>query len=177
MRCRQSGQFLLGHARHQSGYVHHPLPGSSCLTCGGVSGRTDHGHFSRWGRRVRSEYPVYFGRNATMSAAKRRGSAGMDRTSNAARILPQAVSPDFSYSWPGADRNGVVTHPVAVVSPAGASLDAPNGAQRRGTPPGTSPSPPKRLGTPTSVGTRGPRGPRNGSRQSRSRASTLRTPG
>ena len=36
---------------------------------------------------------MYFDRNATQSAAKRRGSGGMDRRSNAAWVLPQAVKP------------------------------------------------------------------------------------
>ena len=35
---------------------------------------------------------MYFDRNATQSAAKRRGSAGMHRRSNAAWVLPQAVN-------------------------------------------------------------------------------------
>ena len=58
------------------------------------------GQFSRWGRgarltrRVREEYRVYFDRNATQNAAKRSGSAGMDRRSNAAWVLPQAVQVD-----------------------------------------------------------------------------------
>ena len=39
---------------------------------------------ARLTRRVREEYRVYFDRNATQSAAKRRGSAGMHRRSNAA---------------------------------------------------------------------------------------------
>ena len=47
---------------------------------------------ARLTRRVREEYRVYFDRNATMSGAKRRGSAGMDRRSNAVWVLPQAVS-------------------------------------------------------------------------------------
>ena len=34
---------------------------------------------------------MYFDRNATQNAAKRSGSAGMDRRSNAARVSPQAV--------------------------------------------------------------------------------------
>ena len=34
---------------------------------------------------------MYFDRNATMSGANRRGSAGMDRRSNAAWVLPQAA--------------------------------------------------------------------------------------
>ena len=46
---------------------------------------------ARLTRRVREEYLVYFDRNATMSGAKRRGSAGMDRRPNAARVSPQAV--------------------------------------------------------------------------------------
>ena len=46
---------------------------------------------ARLTRRVREEYRVYFDRNATMSGAKRRGSAGMDRRSNAVWVLPQAV--------------------------------------------------------------------------------------
>ena len=49
--------------------------------------------------RVREEPPpgearVYFDRNATMSGAQRRGSAGMDRRSNAVWVLPQAVNPE-----------------------------------------------------------------------------------
>ncbi len=35
---------------------------------------------------------MYFDRNATMSGAQRRGSAGMDRRSNAVWVLPQAVN-------------------------------------------------------------------------------------
>ena len=46
---------------------------------------------ARLTRRVREEYLVYFDRNATMSGAKRRGSAGMDRRPNAAWVSPQAV--------------------------------------------------------------------------------------
>ena len=38
---------------------------------------------------------MYFDRNATQSAAKRRGSGGMDRRSNAAWVLPQAVKTRF----------------------------------------------------------------------------------
>ena len=34
---------------------------------------------------------MYFDRNATQNAAKRSGSAGMDRRSNAAWVLPQAA--------------------------------------------------------------------------------------
>ena len=37
---------------------------------------------------------MYFDRNATMSGAKRRGSAGMDRRPNAAWVSPQAVRAD-----------------------------------------------------------------------------------
>ena len=48
---------------------------------------------ARLTRRVREEYRVYFDRNATMSGAKRRGSEGMDRRSNAAWVSPQAVNP------------------------------------------------------------------------------------
>ena len=50
-------------------------------------------------RRVREEYLVYFDRNATMSGAKRRGSAGMDRRPSphrenwAAWVSPPAVRP------------------------------------------------------------------------------------
>ena len=40
---------------------------------------------------MREEYRVYFDRNATQSAAKRRGSGGMHRRSNAAGVSPQAV--------------------------------------------------------------------------------------
>ena len=46
---------------------------------------------ARLTRRVREEYRVYFDRNATQSAAKRRGSGGMHRRSNAAWVSPQAV--------------------------------------------------------------------------------------
>ena len=46
---------------------------------------------ARLTRRVREEYRVYFDRNATPSAAKRRGSGGMHRRSNAAWVSPQAV--------------------------------------------------------------------------------------
>ena len=70
------------------------------LTAGGETHvSAEVGQFSRWGRgarltrRVREEYRVYFDRNATQSAAKRRGSGGMDRRSNAAWVLPQAVKP------------------------------------------------------------------------------------
>ena len=47
---------------------------------------------ARLTRRVREEYRVYFDRNATPSAAKRRGSGGMHRRSNAAGVSPQAAS-------------------------------------------------------------------------------------
>ena len=47
---------------------------------------------ARLTRRVREEYRVYCDRNATQSAAKRRGSAGMHRRSNAAWVSPQAVN-------------------------------------------------------------------------------------
>ena len=52
---------------------------------------------ARLTRRVREEPPpgelarVYFDRNATQSAAKRRGSAGMDRRSNATWVSPPAA--------------------------------------------------------------------------------------
>ncbi len=69
-----------------------------------VSAEAGEAQFSRRGarltRRVREEPPpgelarVYFDRNATMSDAKRRGSAGMDRRQNAVRVPLQAV-------WPG----------------------------------------------------------------------------
>ena len=49
---------------------------------------------ARLTRRVREEYRVYSDRNATMSGAKRRGSAGMHRRSNAAWVSPQAVYSD-----------------------------------------------------------------------------------
>ena len=64
---------------------------------GGTHVSAEAGQFSRWGRgarltrRVREEYLVYFDRNATMSGAKRRGSAGMDRRPNAAWVSPQAA--------------------------------------------------------------------------------------
>ena len=47
---------------------------------------------ARLTRRVREEYRVYFDRNATQSAAKRRGSGGMHRRSNAAWVSLQAAS-------------------------------------------------------------------------------------
>ena len=54
---------------------------------------------ARLTRRVREEYRVYSDRNATMSGAKRRGSGGMDRRSNAAWVSPPAAHivnpPDF----------------------------------------------------------------------------------
>ena len=71
--------------------------------CGETRVSAEAGQFSRWGRgarltrRVREEPPpgelarVYFDRNATMSGAKRRGSAGMDRRPNAAWVSPPAV--------------------------------------------------------------------------------------
>ena len=74
-----------------------------CLTCGGVSGRTDHGHFSRWGG----------------------GSAGMDRTSNAARVLPQAARPARRHGGGRRpecardDRGGPVRSPLPRRRPAG----------------------------------------------------------
>ena len=46
---------------------------------------------ARLTRRVREEYLVYFDRNATQNGAKRSGSDGMDRRSNAAWVSPQAV--------------------------------------------------------------------------------------
>ena len=48
---------------------------------------------ARLTRRVREEYLVYFDRNATQNGAKRSGSAGMHRRSNAAWVPPQAVNP------------------------------------------------------------------------------------
>ena len=42
---------------------------------------------------ARALFPTMeFDRNATMSGAKRRGSAGMDRRLNAAWVLPQAAN-------------------------------------------------------------------------------------
>ena len=67
--------------------------------CGGTRVSAEVGQFSRWGRgarltrRVREEYRVYFDRNATMSGARRRGSGGMDRRSNAAWVSPPAAKP------------------------------------------------------------------------------------
>ncbi len=73
---------------------------------GGTRVSAEAGQFSRWGRgarltrRVREEPPpgelarVYSDRNATMSGAQRRGSAGMDRRLNAARVSSPVV-------WPG----------------------------------------------------------------------------
>ena len=61
-------------------------------------------------RRVREEYRVYFDRNATQSAAKRRGSAGMHRRSNAAWVSPQAASPD-PRADPGSGPDGRTGHP------------------------------------------------------------------
>ena len=54
---------------------------------------------ARLTRRVREEYRVYFDRNATQNGAKRSGSAGMDRRSNAAWVSSPAVSID----WPRID--------------------------------------------------------------------------
>ena len=80
---------------------------------GGTRVSAEAGQFSRWGRgpvlpvgvrltrRVREEPPpgelarVYFDRNATMSGAKRRGSAGMDRRPNAAWVSSPAVQPGW----------------------------------------------------------------------------------
>ena len=47
---------------------------------------------ARLTRRVREEYRVYFDRNATQNGAKRSGSAGMDRRSNAAWVSSPAVN-------------------------------------------------------------------------------------
>ena len=70
---------------------------------GGTHVSAEAGQSSRWGRgarltrRVREEYPVYFDRNATQNAAKRSGSAGMDRRPSphrenwAAWVSPQAA--------------------------------------------------------------------------------------
>ena len=105
-------------ARHPSLVAREPVvPSRSCGPARSEIRYSTKPHFhSNWGRgpvlpvgvrlarRVRVEYRVYFGRNATMSAARRqfsrwgRGSAGMDRPSNAAGVSPPAVSPDFSYS-------------------------------------------------------------------------------
>ena len=69
--------------------------------CGETRVSAEAGQFSRWGRgarltrRVREEYRVYFDRNATMSGAKRRGSAGMDRRPNAVWVSPQAANPGW----------------------------------------------------------------------------------
>ena len=73
-------------------FVHGPL-----TACGGTRVSAESGQSSWWGRgarltrRVREEYRVYFDRNATQNGAKRSGSAGMDRRSNAAWVSPQAV--------------------------------------------------------------------------------------
>ncbi len=50
---------------------------------------------ARLTRRVREEYLVYFDRNATMSGAQRRGSAGMDRRPNAAWVSLPVVGPGW----------------------------------------------------------------------------------
>ena len=50
---------------------------------------------ARLTRRVREEYLVSFDRNATMSGAKRRGSAGMDRRPNAAWVSLPVVGPGW----------------------------------------------------------------------------------
>ena len=90
-----------------------PAGTNAALTAGGGTHvSAESGQFSRWGRaarltrRVTEEPPpgelarVYFDRNATMSGAKRRGQAGMDRRPSphrenwAAWIASQAV-------WPG----------------------------------------------------------------------------
>ena len=49
---------------------------------------------------MREEYRVYFDRNATQNGAKRSGSAGMDRRSNAAWVLPPAVKDPLEASHP-----------------------------------------------------------------------------
>ena len=87
-----------------------PCPSRRLAACGETHLSAEAGQSSRWGRgarltrRVREEPPpgelarVYSDRNATMSGAKRRGSAGMDRQPNAAWVSPQAVSPRSSSS-------------------------------------------------------------------------------
>ncbi len=111
----------------------HPLSGSGllagssgsvrmALTAGGETHvSAEAGQFSRWGRgarltrRVREEYRVYSDRNATQNAAKRSGSAGMDRRSNAAWVLPQAVS---SLWWNPGERRERPVLPVGARRPA-----------------------------------------------------------
>ena len=62
---------------------------------GGLPGERRGWESAGWTRRVREEYLVYFGTETpTMSGAKRRGSAGMDRQPNAAWVSLPAV-------WPG----------------------------------------------------------------------------
>ncbi len=89
----------LAYLRDAGRFVH-----GRSTACGGARVSAESGQSSRWGRgtrltrRVREEPPpgelarVYFDRNATQSAAKRRGSGGMDRRSNAAWVSPQAVN-------------------------------------------------------------------------------------
>ena len=70
-----------------------------------VSAETGEAVGVRLTRRVREEPPpgelarAYFDRNATQNAAKRSGSAGMDRRSNAAWVLPQAVNRGRAYHF------------------------------------------------------------------------------
>ena len=70
-------------------------PGSTA--CGESPVSAASGQFSRWERgarltrRVRQEYRAYSDGNATTSTAKRGGSGGMHRRSNAACVLLQAV--------------------------------------------------------------------------------------
>ncbi len=85
---------------------------------------------ARLTRRVREEYRVYFDRNATMSGAKRRGSAGMHRRSNAGWVSPQAVKPATGWSVPGAMAAGSAAEAIRLV------LDAARASHTTGEDPG-----------------------------------------
>ena len=92
---------------------------ASVPACGGTRVSAESGQFSRWGRgarltrRVREEYRVYFDRNATQSAAKRRCLGGMDRRSNAAWVPPPAGKPARDGSeFPDSDISGFPRPPA-----------------------------------------------------------------
>ena len=73
------------------------------------------GRGARLTRRAREEYRVYFDRSATQSPAKRGGSGGMHRPSNAAWVLPQAVN---SLWWNPRERRGRPVLPAGARRPA-----------------------------------------------------------
>ena len=68
------------------GDQHCPSGRGATTGCDDGAQSVDAEHREVSGRAIR----VYFDRNATMSGAKRRGSAGMDRRPNAAWVSPQA---------------------------------------------------------------------------------------